>query len=193
MSCSVSSLSKRAIKGLPQLQAWKTFYMPVARHLSMCLTINPCLMNGARWRHHRCCGLPLVPASGWRTVLVFARVPLLDVMPRAAISLAVFLGISNLQKWVNVQAQGASVEILLQEYFYSFGVNTLPPAWRTATTSFWLMDPSAFNFTGAIFALTSWPAEPCDITRAACTEVSPCLQIAAGSPLLHLFVPSLCL
>ncbi|EFN58384.1 hypothetical protein CHLNCDRAFT_56823 [Chlorella variabilis] len=54
----VSSLSKRAIKGLPQLQAWKTFYMPVARHLSMCLTINPCLMN-------------------------------------------VFLGISNLQKWVN--------------------------------------------------------------------------------------------
>jgi hypothetical protein len=44
--CSVNSLTKDDIKTLPALQAWKTYYRSIAPNLSLCLAVNPCLMNG---------------------------------------------------------------------------------------------------------------------------------------------------
>lgn len=54
-----------------------------------------------------------------------------------------------MQKNVRVQSEGVAIQILLFQYMYSYGTNTLPPAWRSTTPSFWLVDPTAFNQSGA--------------------------------------------
>jgi hypothetical protein len=102
----VNSLTKDDIKTLPALQAWKTYYRSIAPNLSLCLAVNPCLMN-------------------------------------------VLLGVAGLKRGVSVQSQGVAVRLTMQQYYFSFGTKTVPPAWRQATPRFWMTyDTSAFNDTG---------------------------------------------
>lgn len=128
--CSVNSLTKDDIKALPALQAWKTFYHRIAPSLSMCLAVNPCLMNGELL----CLSQEVSPPCS-STHLALC---------------AVHLGVAGLQRGVSIQSQGVAVRMILHQYYFSFGTNTVPPAWRQSTPRFWMMyDTQAFNNTGA--------------------------------------------